>query len=179
MRARTRSKSAWLKLNSWSAPFPVAAGDPFALRAAAREGAPLSAILASIRATAPAITPLALMVAVAEAFDLAIDTLAPVGAFGRGELAPGGLDAALAPALAARRAHWLVPLALRETGGVAIGPVLRAAYPQVGVIELMRATMDAFEVGLDAAKEAVILACDGQRDAAVDLAVQARRRRVR
>lgn len=150
------------------AAFPVAAGDPFAWRARARDGAPLSAILVDGQA---ALTPLAQMVAVAEAFDLAVDTLAPVGAFARGELDAADLDAAIGPAIAARRAHWLLPLTLRETAGRGLGPVLRAAYPQVGAIALMRAMMDAFEVGLATAKEAVTLACDARHDAEVDRAI--------
>mgnify|MGYP000952891306 CR=1 FL=1 len=147
-----------------SYPASLPAKDTF--RALARAGRPLSAILRGMLAESAGLTPLDRMVALEHVFLIELDALAPVGAFCRGELSDSELDRAMEPVITDRKPRWSCPLALREAHakGQSVGPVLHAHYRELGVLQLIIAMRDAFDLSLLAAKAFVGTACDGKHD---------------
>lgn len=151
-----------------------AASAPFrhTLRAWALDGRPLAGIVHAMRVEAPSLSPLEIMIALEHAFLVDLRDLTAAGAFCRGELDEGDLEAALGSVVAAQKPRWSLPLALlrAHANGQSIGPVLHQHYREVGgTIPLIMALRDAFGLSLMAAKSLADTACDGQQDEALSV----------
>lgn len=144
-----------------------------ALRAWAVQGRSPAALL---RGLDPA-TALDRMLGFEEAFCVDLRALAPVHAWLAGAMTDEELDAALAPALARTRGLWSLPVRLLEAHaqGRSLGPVLHEFHDRhgLGVMLLIKAMREAFEMSLMTAKTLVDIICSGERQDELDAAVTA------
>ena len=139
---------------SHQASYPAAAPPIETIRAWAREGRPLSAILGALTFEAPGLSTLDCMVALQHAFKIDLEHLGAVSAFAADAIDAGALDAALAERIQQTRPQWSMPHALIDayTGGASIGPVLHAFYKDVSAIYLIVGLREAFDLPLMTAK---------------------------
>jgi hypothetical protein len=129
------------------------------IRSWRRDGAGPAAIATSLRSCAPAVTPLAIMLAFEAAFALSLDELTPLAAWAAGQLDDRALDTALAPRIAASMPAWDRPGRLRaaHAAGASIAALLRADLAAgANAIYLMKDLCDTFRISLRYAKEAVV-----------------------
>lgn len=133
------------------------------------EGCRAAGVARGLVARVPALTPLELMIAFSEAFEIRFEDLAPLASWRKGALGDAELDAAL-PHVADHRHRWDRVRRLRDAqaAGQSVAAMLREERGPAGVVRLVRDLRFAFDISLGEAKELVDSCRDPRDDAQLD-----------
>jgi len=140
---------------SQSLHYPPGAPDVDTIQGWRRSGRTPAQMLAAMRDENPALTPLALMLALEQSFDLERGDLREIRGWCRGNIDAGALDAALEPRIDQKKPRWNRPFELREARrtGASVAALARADREHGGTVLAIMHLIRAFPgLGLREAK---------------------------